>query len=311
MLCLVCARITWGVRYEVAKRSTRMRKPAPMLGSLIIATFIFVNTGQSASAETGQQQTDNKTLTAIRSRLEPSEAQNNVPENIMLVRADEAETVNEDDKDEPVIHAVASGESLSIIAKEHDTTWKRIWNKNDKLAHPDIILVGNKLVIPEVDEKLEERALPEPVVQQSAQPVATPARQTAPQRRSIDTTAAPRQQAQRAAPAPQAAPRGSSNGNTYARGYCTWYAKSRRPNMPNNLGNANTWAQRARAQGMSVSSTPRVGAIATTTGGSLGHVAYVERVNNNGTVTVSEMNWKGLYVTSTRTTSANDFTYIN
>ncbi|CAN5617009.1 hypothetical protein BH23PAT2_BH23PAT2_09210 [soil metagenome] len=290
-----------------------MRKPATMLGSLVIATFILMNTGQSASAETGQQPTDNKTVTALRTRLEPSEAQNDMPENIMLVRVDETETVDEDDKkDEPVIHAIASGESLSIIAKVHNTTWKRIWNKNDKLAHPDIILVGNKLVIPDTDEKLEERALPEPpVIQQSAQPAATPARQAAPQRISIDTTTAPRQQVQRATPAPQVAPRGSSSGNTYARGYCTWYAKNRRPDLPNNLGNANTWAQRARAQGMSVSSTPRVGAIATATGGSLGHVAYVERVNNNGTVTVSEMNWKGLYVISTRATSASDFTYIN
>ena len=71
------------------------------------------------------------------------------------------------------------------------------------------------------------------------------------------------------------------------------------------MGNASAWVSSARSQGLATGSTPQVGAVAQ----SGNHVAYVEAVNGN-TVTVSEMNWVGLYVTSTRTTSAGSFTYI-
>ncbi len=33
---------------------------------------------------------------------------------------------------------------------------------------------------------------------------------------------------------------GNASGNNYAAGNCTWYVKSRRADIPNNLGNANT-----------------------------------------------------------------------
>lgn len=95
-------------------------------------------------------------------------------------------------------------------------------------------------------------------------------------------------------------------GNTYDRGNCTWYAKSKRPDLPNSLGNADTWVSRAKALGYQTGIEPIVGAI-----GQQGrHVVVVESVNDDGTVTISEMNYQGLGVISRRTLPASDFRYI-
>lgn len=104
---------------------------------------------------------------------------------------------------------------------------------------------------------------------------------------------------------------GDSAGNTYTPGNCTWYAKSRRPDIPNSLGNANTWYSRAASLGWNVGLTPKKGAVATTTAGWAGHVAYVEGVSLDGQyVTISEMNYQGLYVVSSRTVHYSEFRYI-
>jgi surface antigen len=103
----------------------------------------------------------------------------------------------------------------------------------------------------------------------------------------------------------------NSAGNTYAPGNCTWYAKSRRPDLPNSLGNANTWYYRAQALGWNVGSTPKKGAVATTTAGGLGHVAIVDGVSLDGQfVTITEMNYRGLYSMNTRTVHYTEFKYI-
>lgn len=103
----------------------------------------------------------------------------------------------------------------------------------------------------------------------------------------------------------------NSSGNTYDAGYCTWYVKNKRPDIPNNLGNANTWYSRAAAQGWNVGSAPKKGAVGTSTRGALGHVVYVEGVSLDGLyVTISEMNYRGLYITSTRTVHYSEFVYI-
>ena len=104
---------------------------------------------------------------------------------------------------------------------------------------------------------------------------------------------------------------GNSSGNMYAPGNCTWYAKSMRPDLPNNLGNANTWYANAAAMGWNVGSTPKKGAVATTTAGGLGHVAYVIGVSLDGQeVTIREMNYRGLYNMNTRTVHYTAFNYI-
>jgi surface antigen len=78
--------------------------------------------------------------------------------------------------------------------------------------------------------------------------------------------------------------------NTYARGFCTWYAASR-VNIPSNWGNANTWDNYARLSGWTVSSQPIPGAIFQTDAGWAGHVGIVEAVSDDGTqVKISDMN---------------------
>ena len=197
-------------------------------------------------------------------------------------------------KPEPKVHTVGADETLILIAEKYETPWKRLFSKNEQVSHPDVIKEGDKITIPLPDEEVKERPLPEPpvVVPPAEEPVAAAPREAAGVKRKP------------AAPAPVS--RGSVSGNTYTPGYCTWYAKNMRPDMPNNLGNADTWVYRAAAQGMATGSAPRAGAI-----GQQGmHVVYVQSVNGDGTVTISEMNYKGLYVVSTRTVPASTFMYI-
>jgi len=82
----------------------------------------------------------------------------------------------------------------------------------------------------------------------------------------------------------------SYGGNGYDYGYCTYYAAFKLA-VPNNWGNANTWDNYAAASGWTVSTTPRVGAIAQSDGGYLGHVGVVEAVSADGImIKYSDMN---------------------
>ena len=55
---------------------------------------------------------------------------------------------------------VGPGDNLSKIAKKYDTTWKRIYNANETIKHPDMINPGDKIRIPNENEDLKERPLP-------------------------------------------------------------------------------------------------------------------------------------------------------
>lgn len=100
------------------------------------------------------------------------------------------------------------------------------------------------------------------------------------------------------------------SGNAYAWGNCTWYVYNLRPDIGSFWGNATSWAVSARAAGYQVDHTPTVGSIAqwnAYAGGmsGWGHVAYVKSVNGDGTITVTEMNVRGLAVVSERTITAS------
>lgn len=108
-----------------------------------------------------------------------------------------------------------------------------------------------------------------------------------------------------------------STADTYFFGQCTYWASLRREQsghpIPNNWGNANTWAIRASLAGYTVDHTPTVGAIMQTTAGPFGHVAYVEAVDLNGGWTISEMNYRDWDITDNRTLSqseASDYNFI-
>ena len=80
-------------------------------------------------------------------------------------------------------------------------------------------------------------------------------------------------------------------GGPYVAGQCTQWAWYNRQDLPSNLGNANTWAIRAAAAGFRVDRTPSAGAVFQTTSGWYGHVGYVESVNADGSIVVTEMNY--------------------
>lgn len=92
-------------------------------------------------------------------------------------------------------------------------------------------------------------------------------------------------------------------GRRFPYGYCTYYVSQKRE-IPWS-GNAITWLAGAKSFGYATGSEPKPGAIMVTSeGGRTGHVAYVEAVNGDQ-VTVSEMNYAGFGVISSRTISAN------
>lgn len=74
--------------------------------------------------------------------------------------------------------------------------------------------------------------------------------------------------------------------NSYSPGWCTWWVATQRY-VPHGWGDAINWLGRAQGAGMATGSTPTVGSIMTWPGQN--HVAYVEAVHGDGTVTISEM----------------------
>lgn len=103
----------------------------------------------------------------------------------------------------------------------------------------------------------------------------------------------------------------SSGGNAYAPGNCTWYVKQKRPDIGSFWGNASAWYYSAQLVGYNVGSRAKIGAIAVSFEGWAGHVAYVEKVSVDGMwVTISEMNYGGLYMMNTRTVPYTSFKYI-
>ncbi|AVO01476.1 MULTISPECIES: CHAP domain-containing protein [Staphylococcus] len=110
--------------------------------------------------------------------------------------------------------------------------------------------------------------------------------------------------------------RSSSGANLYTVGQCTYYVFDKvGGKIGSTWGNANNWANAAAASGYTVNNNPSAGAILQTSQGAFGHVAYVESVNSDGSVNVSEMNYgQGPGVVTTRTISASQaggYNYIH
>ncbi len=248
-------------------------------GLLVFGLFFALNTGSASAAQEDLPLSDGASVAAIKLTSVVDEVQ----------KEKEEQQENEETK-----HVVEEDETLSDIAEVHKTTWQRIYDKNVDIESPDVINPGDELIIPRPDEELEPREVP-----------VAPAPEPAPVARTQSAQTTTQSRPRAAAPAP----RGSSAGNGYVYGYCTWYVKSVRSDLPNNLGNANTWAVRAAAQGYATGSIPRAGAVAVATTGYM-HVAYVTGVNGDGTVNLSEMNYRGWGVVSSRTAPASQFVYI-
>ena len=179
----------------------------------------------------------------------------------------------------PVVAVIQPGDNLSLIAETYKTSYIRLFNANDTIVNPDLIYAGNQVRIPTEDEQLPNRFAELSSAEQTSAVSSI----------SYQSTGS-------------GVTGGSSAGNTYVKGTCTWYAKEMRPDLPNRLGNGGQWVANARARGIATGTTPRVGAIAEQSG----HVAYVEAVNGN-MVTVSEMGFAGDPGVHRRTVSASTF----
>lgn len=94
----------------------------------------------------------------------------------------------------------------------------------------------------------------------------------------------------------------AGTGHRFPYGYCTWYVAQRRY-VPWG-GNAGTWLYHAKAAGYATGRTPKVGSIMVSSESWWGHVAVVEKVSG-GSITISEMNYKGWAKKSSRTLSAS------
>ncbi|WP_154838155.1 amidase domain-containing protein [Staphylococcus sp. Marseille-Q1834] len=109
----------------------------------------------------------------------------------------------------------------------------------------------------------------------------------------------------------------------YPQGQCTWYVYERvqqfGKHVSGNWGDAHHWDNRAERDGYRVTGSPKAHTVAVFESGqagadaTYGHVAFVEKVNEDGSIIVSESNVKGLGIVSYRmidADTAQDLHYI-
>ena len=221
-------------------------------------------------------------------------------------------------------YTVASGESLKVIAARYHVTVSQIRWSNTNLISSDVVATGDQIVIPPVpgivvtakaSDTLESLATK---YQSDAQTILDFNRLRKPQLVSGTVLVIPGGIGGAFPPPPtiwqNLMMSGTGGGfhsvilgcclgpypaTGFPAGWCTWYVATKR-----NVtwrGDAGFWYQNAAAAGYPVGSKPKVGAIMVTWESYLGHVAYVEAVNADGSWTVSEMNFVAFDVISQRT----------
>lgn len=181
---------------------------------------------------------------------------------------------------------IESGDTLDQIALNYDADVEKIMKFN-KLAKANSIKEGQILIIPDGKREIKERPIPSASEQETL--IASYNENTD----DIYQTPSVYQ-------APVVRPQGYV-GNHFPWGWCTWYVAERRGDV-SWMGNAREWLWNAQAQGRATGRIPAVGAILVTNESWWGHVAYVEAVNGDS-VTISEMNYVGFGIASTRTIS--------
>jgi len=189
-----------------------------------------------------------------------------------------------------VLYTVKNGDTADTLAQKYQADKDRIVTFND--AELTGLKVGQQIIIP--DGVLPENERPGYVAPRTYTS-STPATAT-----SLKT--------------PVVA------GNGYAYGYCTYYAYNRRAELGRpiggNWGNAVSWAPMARSAGVLVDHNPEAGAVIQNGGGwgGYGHVGIVEKVNDDGSLLVSDMNYVGWNIISTRSvpaSSVGSYSYIH
>ena len=182
-------------------------------------------------------------------------------------------------------YTVKSGDTLSSIARAHGTNYRALMDINNISGH--IIHPGQTL-------KLSAGSSSSSSSSNTSSSTASSNTSSSSASSSSSSSASSYN-----APAPTNVSYGT---NWYYWGDCTWYAFERRKQLGkpvgNNWGNATNWAGHARSAGYTVNNRPSVGAIIqahawTNNAWGMGHVGVVERVNPDGSILISEMNFGG------------------
>jgi LysM repeat protein len=225
----------------------------------------------------------------------------------------------------PLSYFVAVGENLKAIAVKFHVTVSEIRWSNTNLISSDVVATGDQIMIPPVPGIVVTTKASDTLdilaskYQSDAQTILDFNRLRSPQLATGTVLVIPGGVGGAFPPPPtqwQTLVRSGSTGGAFhsvvmgcclgpypatgfPAGWCTYYVATKR-----NVtwrGDAGFWYQNAAAAGYPVGPTPKVGAIMVTWESYLGHVAYVEAVNADGSWTVSEMNYVAFGVISTRT----------
>lgn len=217
------------------------------------------------------------------------------------------------------IYTIQEGDTLNTIAEKFDVSVTELKEWNNLTS--DLIIVGEKLSV--AQEGSEATAQPTSLTIHA--PEASSQEETVLRNVSEQTSNEnvfnsedahayevptfnsnnSAQTAQQTQPVSYSRPSSGGGNNLYTSGQCTYYAFSKRPDIGNTWGNANNWANAAAQSGYTVNNNPSAGAILQSTAGGYGHVAYVDKVNSDGSIQVSEMNYQGVGIVSSRTISAS------
>ena len=179
-----------------------------------------------------------------------------------------------------LLYTVVQGDTLEGIAARYKANKEMIIAQND--LYGEEISPGRELLIPDGEIPEAPKAEEEEVVEES-----TDSSEEGGSSLSYVKT--------------------STGANHFPWGYCTWWVAHKRY-VPWS-GNAWQWYGNAQAYGTSTGSTPVPGAIMVTWESGVGHVAYVESVSGNS-FTVSEMNYQGYGIVSTRTVTTSSVPLI-
>ncbi|UXS36763.1 LysM peptidoglycan-binding domain-containing protein [Staphylococcus delphini] len=156
-------------------------------------------------------------------------------------------------------YTVQPGDSLSLIASKYGTTYRHIMDLNGLTSF--LIFPGQQL-------KVSGTATSTSSTQSTSRPSSTTPKYNSPT---------------------------FNHQNLYYWGQCTWYVFNKRKEMGMPIStywwNANAWDDNAARDGYLINHQPAVGAILQSDLGYYGHVSYVERINPDGSILVSEMNF--------------------
>ncbi|SNV60908.1 autolysin (N-acetylmuramoyl-L-alanine amidase [Staphylococcus simiae] len=179
------------------------------------------------------------------------------------------------------VYTVQAGDSLSLIASKYGTTYQKIMSLNG---------LNNFFIYP--GQKLKVSGTASPSTANTGNNASNGGNYQSPS---------------------------FNHQNLYTWGQCTYHVFNRRAQIGKGIStywwNANNWDNAAAADGYTIDGRATVGSIAQTDAGYYGHVMFVERVNSDGSILVSEMNYSAAPgIVTYRTIPAyqvNNYKYIH